>query len=120
VSRYDAVLASPPAGLSDEVAALWPGHASDLFVRTGATAVELDRLADVLRLEDRLRAVRRTIDEQGLTVAGSQGQTRPHPLIDVEIRLVKAVADGYRGLHLTPGPDDALKPVGADGRLVHA
>jgi hypothetical protein len=117
MSRPAAPVIIPPApvGLSPEIAALWPGLASDLLVVTGGAAVDFRALADLLRIEDRLRQVRAALDADGVTVLGSTGQIRPHPLLVTEATLARAVRDGYNALHLL-NRSWTMK-VGPDGRL---
>ena len=104
-----------PAGLSPESVALWPGLAADLATITGGAATDYRALADVLHVEDRLRQVRAALDAEGVTVSGSKGQTRPHPLLVSEATLVRAVRDGYASLRLINRSWSAK--VGPDGRL---
>ena len=91
----------PPPDLSAASAAAWPGLTSDLEVATGASAVDLALLADLLRACDRLAQLRELLERDGLTVTGSQGQVRPHPVLAVESALRREVAQGWDRLGLS-------------------
>jgi len=56
------------------------------FWRWATSEFELERphlelVAEAARLLDRCDAIAETVATEGLTVAGSKGQTRPHPLL---------------------------------------
>ncbi len=89
-----------PADLSPESQGDWPGLDADVTVTLGAAALDFSMLADVLRGRDRLAQVRDVLGREGLTVTGSKGQTRPHPLLITESVLRREVADGYKRLRL--------------------
>lgn len=107
-----------PADLSPESAAVWPGLAADIAITMGAAEVDFVVLHDVLLARDRLAQVRAVLDAEGLTVSGSKGQSRPHPLLVTESVLRREVADGLRRLRLDStnrfnfevGPDGRLRP----------
>ncbi len=106
----------PPADLSPESAARWPGLVQDVQATMGAAEVDLLVLHDVLLARDRLAEVRAVLAAEGLTVGGSKGQSRPHPLLVAESVLRREVAQGLRRLRL----DSAERyrfDVGPDGRL---
>jgi len=105
-----------PADLSPETAELWPGLAEDVRTTMGGGDVDYLALADTLRIRDRLAAVRTTIAAEGVTVEGSKGQTRPHPLLAVEVSLVRQVADGMTRLRLG-GAERWRYSVDPEGRL---
>jgi hypothetical protein len=91
----------PPAGLSAESQVLWAGFAADLIGIHGALAdVDGLLLEEVLRTRDRLDQVREKLAADGPTVTGSRGQTRPHPLLDMERALQRDMAVGLKRLGL--------------------
>ncbi len=89
-----------PADLSPESRADWPGLAADVLATLGGAEVDFTMLGDMLRGRDRLAQVRDVLEREGLTVTGSKGQTRPHPLLVTESVLRREVADGYKRLRL--------------------
>ena len=106
----------PPADLSEESRALWPGLAADVRATTGGAVVDYLVLADALRAQDRLAQVRATLAVEGVTIAGSKGQTRPHPLLIAERTLRRDVAEAFARLGL--GAKDRWRyTVTAAGRL---
>ncbi len=91
-------------GLSQASEALWDGLIADLrVVNQDQEVPEVDELllVDVLRARDRLSEIAGKIQEQGLTVEGSTGQLRPHPLLETEARLRAEVRSGLERLGLT-------------------
>jgi hypothetical protein len=74
-------------------------------------------LAQVLGVLDRIREVQRALAADGMVVSGSMGQKRPHPLIAVEVALLREFREGlgrlgiapWRRLNLTVGPNGRLK-----------
>ncbi len=95
---------------------MWPGLLADLEVTTGASVVDLELLADLLRARDRLAQVQAVLAVDGPTVAGSMGQLRPHPLLSTESTLRREVAQGWDRLRLSPAHHGYLE-VTAAGRL---
>jgi hypothetical protein len=91
-----------PQGLSEASREAWKGLAADVLAFEDAAAVDLDLLDLVLRAADRLAAVRLVLDASGVTVAGSMGQIRPHPLLATESLLRSEIAQGYARLRLAP------------------
>ncbi len=67
-----------PAGLGDGGAALWASITGEYDLRPD----ELALLTQFCHVTDECGALREAIDEQGLTVEGSRGQVRPHPLLN--------------------------------------
>jgi hypothetical protein len=118
----------PPDDLSASSRALWPGLVADLAVAamassratTAAAHVDLLLLADVLRARDRLDDIAAQIGKDGVTVNGSQGQIRPHPLLAVERALRAEVATGFERLELAPKSRPLAVKVGTGGRLQRA
>lgn len=90
-----------PGDLSEESIALWPGLVSDLDKSGSGAEVDLIVLADVLRARDRLAEIAAKLDEEGLTVEGSKGQRRSHPLLSSEQVLRQEVAEGFDRLGLS-------------------
>jgi hypothetical protein len=85
-------------------------------IHGGLADVDALLLEDVLRTRDRLAQVREKLAEDGPTVTGSRGQTRPHPLLDTERALQRDIAVGLQRLGLAkrdwrdePQPDGRLK-----------
>jgi phage terminase small subunit len=94
-----------PKDLSPSSKARWPELVAQLcYVHDvdEPAAGDLLQLEDVLRARDRLEDVRGEIGRDGLTVTGSKGQTRPHPLLATERALERQVEDGLERLWLTP------------------
>ena len=108
---------TPPADLSPESREAWPRLAADVCATLGGAEVDIIALGDMLRLRDRIAAVRAAIAADGPTVAGSRKQVRPNPLLAVELSLQRQVADAMRRLRLD-GYDRHRVGVASDGRLV--
>ncbi len=106
-----------PPDLSPASADAWPGLAADLHAIHGGHEADFTLLANVLRAEDRLAGVAKAIGLDGVTVTGSKGQLRPHPLLAVETVLRREVAEGLDRLRLSPAKRDAYWKVGRSGRL---
>jgi P27 family predicted phage terminase small subunit len=94
-----------PVDLSDESRSLWNALVNDLRLVHGVDepgSADLVLLADVLRACDRRDEISLTLAREGLTVAGSRGQTRPHPLVVIEKELRAEIARSFERLRLTP------------------
>ncbi len=111
------MIPKPPPDLSPASQAAWPGLASDVAAVTRGAAVDFDLLADLLRARDRLATVSATLEADGVTVTGSMGQVRPHPLLSVEANLRKECADGLDRLGLTPNKRSAYVRIDRAGRI---
>ncbi len=111
------VVPAPPRDLSEGSRADWPGLAADVIAASGGAEVDFRMLESILRVSDRLVEVRAILGREGLTTAGSKGQMRPHPLLDVEASLRREIAAGFEQLRLTPNRREYVR-VSADGRLV--
>jgi P27 family predicted phage terminase small subunit len=109
--------AAAPQGLTKESRDLWPRLLADLRAVNAGAEVDLVVLEHVLRARDRLRAITKQLDSDGVTVKGSKDQVRPHPLLNVEKALRAEVAAGLKQLGLTPR-DDYLIQVDSNGRLI--
>lgn len=108
-----------PAGLSEASAALWPGLAADVLAVAGGAEVDFLLLAELLHAMDRLAQVRAALAADGVTVAGSRGQARPHPLLATEVTLAGRVTAITEQLQLAPGLDRSnWYAVSADGRII--
>jgi hypothetical protein len=109
----------PPSDLSPKALELRQGLVSDLEARWNHPAAEVDLvlLDDVLRAVDRLADVGALIAAEGLTVKGSTGQQRPHPMLAVEVALRKEVAAGLKTLGLVPR-EDVRVVADSTGRLI--
>lgn len=91
---------SRPRGLSRDAARLWDQLTSDYDFSSDAGGLALVKsLCETL---SRLKECQETIAEEGLTVAGSTGQTRPHPLLAVENECRRVLLAHYRALRLAP------------------
>ena len=58
------------------------------------TATEEERLRVLAGMRARLDELARVLEREGLTTAGSKGQTRPHPLLAKERALGRAYSEG--------------------------
>ncbi len=116
-TRREIAVPDPPADLSGDSAALWPGLVADLEAAGAGAEVDLILAADVLRARDRLAQVREILASEGLTTTGSKGQTRPHPLLDVEASLRREIAVGLDRLQLSPARRTWVLEVDSSGRL---
>jgi hypothetical protein len=110
------MFSNPPADLTEDAQARWPGLVADLSANGGRYEVDIRRLADTLRLEDRLDEVRGEL-HGALTAKGSTGQLKAHPLLAVEASLAKQIADGFAALKLSIAHRPFKVVVDDDGRL---
>jgi hypothetical protein len=93
----------PPDDLKSQSKAARSGYLADLEgMRGGVAEVDASLLANVLRAADRLDEVARILSEEGLTVNGSKGQKRPHPLLALEQSLRREESQGFDQLQLSP------------------
>ncbi len=116
-TRRETPVPDPPVDLSGASAMLWAGLVADLEAAKAGAEVDLILLADLLRARDRLAQVRDILTAEGLTTTGSKGQTRPHPLLDVEASLRREVAVGFDRLQLSPARRTWVLGVDSSGRL---
>ena len=84
---------------------------------SGGAEIDFVLLGEACRRLDRLNAVRPVLADQGVTVAGSKGQVRPHPLLAVEVTLSREVASAFDRLRLSPSTRGHGVIVGRGGRL---
>jgi len=90
----------PPAGLSAESQQLWRRIHTDYALADDVAGESL--LRSLCETLDRLQQCQVCIKKDGLTVAGAQGQTRPHPLLQTEAECRRAILAHYRALKLEP------------------
>jgi phage terminase small subunit len=107
MSRVDE---KPPAGLSRRARAVWRDVLRDYSLESRHLTV----LESALRTLDRLDAARAIVDRDGMIVAGSKGQVRPHPMLAVERDCRISLARLWRELDLdgASAPDARLPRVG--------
>lgn len=89
---------APAATLQGEAAALHARLLTEFDFGDGASLAMLQELCGTLQ---RLREVQAVIAAEGLTVEGSQGQRRPHPLLATEDALRRSLLAHARSLRLT-------------------
>jgi hypothetical protein len=87
-----------PASLHGEALALHARLLGEFDFSDGAAATMLHELCATLQ---RLREVQAVIASEGLTVAGSMGQRRAHPLLAVEDTLRRSLLAHARALRIT-------------------
>ncbi|HEX6254372.1 MAG TPA: P27 family phage terminase small subunit [Euzebyales bacterium] len=107
-----------PDDLSDASRRLFRRLVADRRALGGVAEVDALLLADALRLRERLAQVRAQLAVDGPTVAGSKGQTRPHPLIAAEQNLARDVRAAFDQLQLSPSKRPDVTEVDSAGRLV--
>ncbi|MEX0755764.1 MAG: P27 family phage terminase small subunit [Actinomycetota bacterium] len=91
----------PPKHLKRRSRAFWRSVVATYELTEGDYVL----LRSACETMDRLDEVRALIDEEGLTVPGSKGQLRPHPLLGAEKDARIGLARLLRELHLEGGPD---------------
>lgn len=87
----------PPANLSTETRRLWVRLRGEHVLDDGAS---LALLAQFCEATDRLRQIQDAIAVEGLTVVGSQGQKRAHPLLAAESTARRDLLACARSLRL--------------------
>ena len=92
----------PPVGLTAEARALWMETTAEYDFETSADFTMLRQLCETL---DRLRQIQAAIKTSGLTVVGSQGQTRLNPLLQAEDAARRTILAHVRALRLTSTPE---------------
>ena len=92
----------PPVGLTPEARALWMETTAEYDFETSADFALLRQLCETL---DRLRQIQAAIKTGGLTVIGSQGQTRLNPLLQAEDAARRTILAHVRALRLTSAPE---------------
>lgn len=80
----------PPAGLGKPGRALWRSILADLDAEWELDARELHLLTEACRTADELADLQAVLDKDGLTTAGSRGQTVVHPAV-AEVRQLRIV-----------------------------
>lgn len=86
-----------PPGFSAESRALWADIMKSHVIDDGASRALLRQLCESL---DGLRAVQARIKQDGLVIAGSKGQLRPHVLLGVESEYRRSILATVRALRL--------------------
>lgn len=89
-----------PSGLSREASALWRRIVDAYGLNDDPAGEQL--LLSLCQTLDRLRECQRAVKKDGLTIEGSQGQIRPHPLLQTEAECRRALLAHYRALRLEP------------------
>jgi hypothetical protein len=95
---------APPDDLSTASKELWQGLFEDVRCVTDGPpgAASLLVLEELLRARERLLEVRHSLQVDGITVKGSRGQARPHPLLTLERQLVAEITNSLDRLELRP------------------
>jgi P27 family predicted phage terminase small subunit len=91
-----------PPGLSAEARSLWTRTLQEF---TFETAADLALLGQLCESVDRLREIRASIKKTGLTVEGSNGQTRANPLLQSEDAARRTILAHVRALRLNSTPE---------------
>jgi Phage terminase, small subunit len=96
--------ARPPADVSKTSKQLWRDLVADVECVSGGppAAASLVIVEDVVRARERLVEIRVALAADGVTVSGSRGQKRPHPLLIIERQLVAEIATALDRLELRP------------------
>lgn len=112
--------------MSDEPKLRPNGAGAKLWAWLEAQIENLEELrplaVEICVVADRLEQVRTAIAEQGLTVCAARGRTTKNSLLDVELKLSKALAGLWRSMGLadksSENPDDVVRrPVGRPSGL---
>jgi phage terminase small subunit len=106
---------APPAGLQAGGAALWSSVVAEFDLR----ADEIPVLAELCAVVDECSALRGAIAEQGLTVTGSRGQVRPHPLLN-SLNAARATLVRLTGTLGLPSDPEDVAVTEASKRAQHA
>lgn len=93
---------TPPSHLSAEGKTLWRATVDEYAFDSEADFALLRQLCESI---DGARACRKRIAKDGLLVAGSTGQPRPHPLLNAEAEYRRATLACVRALRLTTAPE---------------
>jgi hypothetical protein len=101
----------PPEGLGYKGAQLWRQTSDGLVL----DAVELGQLEQACRLQDRVTDLEVLVDDDGLQVAGSMGQTRLHPAV-VEIRQAREAIGRLLARIRVPDSDEGSASRSSQGR----
>jgi P27 family predicted phage terminase small subunit len=88
----------PPQHLRGEAADLWRRTLDEYEFTDAASLAILRQACETLA---RIREVQAVIAADGLTVEGSKGQRRPHPLLATEDMLRRSLLAHARSLRLT-------------------
>lgn len=91
------MIQKPPTSLGRDGKKLWGAILKDYQIDDAASLAVLASLCETV---DRLAACRAVIARDGMTVAGSGGQPRPHPLLQTEAEARRALLAHARALRL--------------------
>src|SRR5690554_5852798 len=94
---------TPPKTLGHDGRTLWTNLRNEYDISDSGSLAVLQSLCETV---DRLNECRETIARDGLTVEGSGGQPRPHPLLQVEAESRRALLAHSRALRLDLSGDD--------------
>ena len=86
-----------PASLGKDGSMLWSAILRNYAIDDPASLAILRSMCETA---DRLAACRATIDAEGLVTAGSTGQPRAHPLLQIESESRRALLAHSRALRL--------------------
>lgn len=93
---------APPRTLKAAGGSLWKRLIADLPDGWELTERELRTLEQAGKCADDAAGLEKAISREGYTVEGSQGQLRPHPGLDVLVRLRNLEAQLLARLELEP------------------
>jgi hypothetical protein len=97
---------APPRGLSRRSRDFWRAVDAEFVL----APPDFELLRGICTTMDRLDEVRSAISRDGVTVPGSKGQIRPHPLLAEERGLNVTLARLLRELDLDADPDPSPRP----------
>jgi len=109
------VTTKAPTGLGPRGRAFWRATIAGFDLERG----ELELLAEVCRTLDEVDALTAAIGRDGVTVAGSAGQTRTHPAIN-EVRQHRLALGRLLGQLALPDLDGRAIPKPSSLRAAHA
>jgi len=87
---------SPPSHLAPEEVQIW----RDVVAEYRGTTSSLALLANGLEAHQRARECREAIDKEGMTVEGTAGQLKAHPLLSVERAAWRAFLQTFKALNI--------------------
>lgn len=99
----------PPAGLGKAGAALWRAIVADVGTGWRLDSRDKQFLLSACVTADRIVALEKAIDRDGVTVKGSRGQIVPHPCIS-EVRQLELVQLRQLSAVELTNPADAKRP----------
>jgi P27 family predicted phage terminase small subunit len=93
-------LRPPPAHLGAEGRAFWIATVRDYQIATESLLTQVQIACEAL---DRMSQCRRTVAEEGLTIADRHGTKLAHPLLKIEAANRAQFQSALRALRLQPG-----------------